>query len=110
MKAQSSEQHRLKDIRCPLRLVKDWRTGVAFKELSAWHPTQSDTCVSFQGDRRALLISLAGIGLGAAAVSKLLPQSSTPSSRRRRTTGTYDPWTVLFLSCHIPCNMYYSLQ
>ncbi|CAL5219899.1 g1824 [Coccomyxa viridis] len=45
------------------------------------------------GDRRALLISLVGIGLGAAAVSKLLPQSSTSSSRRQRTTGKDDPWT-----------------
>ena len=59
--------------------------------------TQSDTDVSSQGDRRALLISLGGIGLGVAAASKLLPQSSMAPSRRRRASGKEDAWTV---RCH----------
>lgn len=74
---------------CVQRLIlSDW--------LTTWY-------VYSQGDRRALLISLGGIGLGVAAASKLLPQSSPSSSRGRRTSGKDDPWRVL---CPPICNTF----
>jgi len=47
-----------------------------------------------QADRRALLLSLGGLGLGVAAASKLLSQDSSSSTRRRRTIAKDDPWKV----------------
>ena len=47
-----------------------------------------------QADRRALLISLGGLGLGVAAASKLVSGNSTSSSARRRKATKDDPWRV----------------
>ena len=54
----------------------------------------NDTGICPQGDRRALLISLGGLGLGVAAASKLLSPDTASSSRRKRTLGKDDPWRV----------------
>ena len=56
-----------------------------------------------QADRRALLISLGGLGLGVAAASKLVSGNSTSSSARRRKAAKDDPWRVRgsrFLAWH----------